>query len=41
MTYDVWFTLPNGGKGALATVTVSFKDSDRRTFSKTITCQIQ
>jgi hypothetical protein len=41
MTYDVWYTLPNGGKEALATVAINFKDDSGQTFTKTITCQLK
>lgn len=34
--YDVWYTLPSGGKEAMITISVAFKDDDSRTFTKTV-----
>jgi hypothetical protein len=34
--FDVYYTLPNGGKEALVTVAFSFQDSDRNTYSDTL-----
>jgi len=36
-TEDVWYSLPSKGKEALVTVTISFKDDDSKTFTKTVT----
>lgn len=33
--FDVWYDLPNGGREALITVGMSFKDSDDNTYSDT------
>lgn len=38
--YDVWYSLPSGGKEALVSVTVSFKDDDGQTFSKTVKVKV-
>ena len=36
LTFQVWYTLPNGRKEALVTESVSFKDADGATFSKNV-----
>jgi hypothetical protein len=33
--FDVWYDLPNGGREALVTVGLSFKDDDDNTYSET------
>jgi hypothetical protein len=33
---DVWYSLPSKGKEALITITISFKDDDSKTFTKTV-----
>jgi hypothetical protein len=34
--FDVWYDLPNGGKEALITVSLSFRDDDGNTYSTTV-----
>ena len=41
LAFDVWYDTPNKLKEALATVIVSFRDNDGKTFAKTVTCRIQ
>jgi hypothetical protein len=38
--FDVWYRLPNGGREALVTVGLSFKDKDDNTYSKTLQVKI-
>jgi len=40
LTMDVWYDLPSLRKEALITVTLSFKDDDGMTFSKTVTVKV-
>jgi hypothetical protein len=40
MTFDVWYDLPSLRKEALITVTVTFKDTDGVTFSKSIDVKV-
>lgn len=40
MWFDVWYDLPSLKQEALATVTVSFKDNDSLSFSKTVDVRI-
>jgi hypothetical protein len=36
LTFKVWYDLPNLGKGALATVSITFEDDDGVTFTKNV-----
>jgi hypothetical protein len=38
--FDVWYRLPNGGREALVTVGMSFKDKDDNTYSKTLQVKV-
>lgn len=38
--FDVWYRLPNGGKEALVTVGMSFKDKDDNTYSDTVQVKV-
>lgn len=38
--FDVWYTLPNGGREALSTVTIGFKDDDDSTYSETVKVRV-
>jgi hypothetical protein len=40
ITFDVWYDLPSLRKEALITVTVSFKDKDGSTFSKSVDVKV-
>ena len=38
--FDVWYDLPNGGREALVTIGLSFKDKDDNTYSQTAQVKI-
>jgi hypothetical protein len=38
--FDVWYDLPNGGREALVTIGLSFKDDDDNTYSQTAQVKI-
>jgi hypothetical protein len=40
LTFDAWYDMPNLRKEAIATITVTFKDDDGRSFQKVITANI-
>jgi hypothetical protein len=40
MTFDIWYDLPNLRKEAIVTVAVSLKDSESRTFTKTLDVRV-
>jgi hypothetical protein len=36
VSFDVWYSLPNGGKEGLATVSFTFQDSSKNAYSDTL-----
>jgi hypothetical protein len=40
MTFQVWYSLPNGGKECLVTESVALKDKDGKTFTKDVKVKV-
>jgi hypothetical protein len=40
MTFQVWYSLPNGGKSCVVTESVALKDKDGKTFTKDVKVQV-